>query len=73
MSDLTDEVAIRQWQDIASKVETGIGQTQDPNAFIVEPNSELSVDDDASDPYRVSHCARSGINAGVDTCTHSPP
>jgi hypothetical protein len=66
MSELTDEMAIRQWQDIAIQVESTIQQTQDQESFVVQPGSLLAGDDTASDPYRVSHCARSGMNDGVD-------
>ena len=59
-------MAFDQWVKIAQQLDTLVSQTQDKGAFLVEPGSELAVDDARSDPYRVSQCARGFINAGVD-------
>jgi len=63
---LTDEVIAEKWAEVADSIEIVTSRTQDPNAFTVRPSSELSDDDVASHPYRLSQTARWCLNAGVD-------
>jgi hypothetical protein len=64
--ELTDEWAMEQWAKMAPLIETMVQRIQDPADFLVQPGSELAADDADSNPYRVSHCARACLTAGVD-------
>lgn len=65
-SELTDEMTSEMWLKIVDETEALIEQIQNPTSFTVEPSSILGGDDSASNPYRVSHCARQALTAGVD-------
>jgi hypothetical protein len=65
-AELTDEKAVEVWLKIAEKTDVLIGRIQDPTSFAVQSNSALAGDDAVSHPYRVSHCARQALNAGMD-------
>jgi hypothetical protein len=64
--DLTDEMVAAKWGEIAPLIEVMTARIQNLNDFMVQPTSQLSVDDVVSNPYRVSHSARWCLNAGVD-------
>ena len=67
MSDvLTDAMADAMWAAWLPSIDNVTNRIQDPDDFSVGPGSQLAADDDASDPYQVSHCARACLNAGVD-------
>jgi hypothetical protein len=63
---LTDKIAMDKWAEIAPLIDIMVNRAQDPKDFVVEPGSQLAADDIASHPYRVSHCGRACLNAGVD-------
>ena len=54
------------WAAWLPSIDNVTNRIQDPDDFGVGPGSRLAADDDASDPYQVSHCARACLNAGVD-------
>jgi hypothetical protein len=54
------------WAEIAPLIDVMTTRIQTPGEFAVQPNSELAADDDASNPYQISHTARWCLNAGVD-------
>jgi hypothetical protein len=64
--ELTDDWVEEQWALMAPRIETMVHQIQDPAEFVIQPGSELAADDTESHPFRVSHCARACLNAGVD-------
>ena len=64
--ELTDEMVMAKWAQIAPLIDIVVNRIQDPEDFAVQPGSQLAADDADSDPYQVSHCARSCLNAGVD-------
>lgn len=64
--ELTDEMVMAKWAQIAPLIDMVVNRIQDPEDFAVQAGSQLAGDDAASDPYQVSHCARSCLNAGVD-------
>lgn len=63
---LTDEVVAAKWAEVGPLIDAVTARIQDPGEFVVQPSSELAVDDAATSPYHVSHCARWCLNAGVD-------
>ena len=64
--DLTDDMVRDKWNEIVPPIEIMVHRIQNPQEFVAQSGSELADDDAASHPYRVSHCARACLNAGVD-------
>jgi hypothetical protein len=63
--ELTDEWAEQQWAMMLPQIETMMHRIQDGADFVVQPGSQLAADDEASQPYFVSSCAKACLNAGV--------
>jgi hypothetical protein len=65
---LTEDMVMDKWAKIAPLIEIMTARIQNPEDpdWAVKPGSELADDDDASNPYQVSHCARACLNAGVN-------
>jgi hypothetical protein len=55
---LTDEAVMAKWAEIAPWIARMVVRIQDANDFVVHAGSALALDDRASHPYCVSHCAR---------------
>jgi hypothetical protein len=64
--ELTDEMVAAKWDEIAPLIDVITARIQNPDEFVVAPTSRLAVDDIASSPYQLSHCARWCLTAGVD-------
>lgn len=54
------------WAEIAPLIDMVVDRIHDQADFAVQAGSQLARDDADSHPYRVSHCARACLNAGVD-------
>ncbi|MCV7426116.1 hypothetical protein [Mycobacterium montefiorense] len=64
--ELTDEMAVGQWQRIAIETQLLVDRKDTLDGFAVNPYSELAADDIPSNPYQVSHCVQHFLNDGID-------
>jgi hypothetical protein len=65
-AELTDEEAETMWGWIVQAIDEATLRMQNPSNLYVAPNSQLAKDDARSDPYQVSHCVQTCLNAGID-------
>jgi hypothetical protein len=64
--ELTDELAMVRWAQMAPVIDNVLNRTQDTVDLVAGAGSQLADDDADSDPHNVSRCARTCINVGVD-------